>query len=168
MWPDSPFHHAPWIHHIRSSTDLHSSTVLPGPITYCSMKSDQTGAQTQTLLELHQMLYHWAIRSSRVSQCDRIPHFVKPNHCNSCLILQASYVDVPLGEQIFFAYMLFYNSRIMLLWDLRMISDAVMHLKVTIYIQFFGWMYQNLLSLCHIPEIWQLCNLFLLIILLKL
>ena len=25
---------------------------------YCSMKSDQTRAQTQTLLELHQMLYH--------------------------------------------------------------------------------------------------------------
>ena len=42
------------------------------------MKSDRTGAQTQTLLELHQMLYHWAIRSSRVSQCDRIPHSVIP------------------------------------------------------------------------------------------
>ena len=43
---------------------------------YRSMKSDRTGARTQTLLELHQMLYHWAIRSSRVSQCDRIPHSV--------------------------------------------------------------------------------------------
>ena len=43
---------------------------------YCSMKSDRTGTRTQTLLELHQMLYHWAIRSSRVSQCDRIPHSV--------------------------------------------------------------------------------------------
>ena len=28
------------------------------PQGYCSMKSDRTGAQTQTLLELHQMLYH--------------------------------------------------------------------------------------------------------------
>ena len=43
---------------------------------YCNMKSDRTGAQTQTLIELHQMLYHWAIRLSRVSQCDRIPHSV--------------------------------------------------------------------------------------------
>ena len=77
MWPDSPFCHAPWIHHIRSSADPHSGTALPGPITYCSIKSDQTGTQTQTLLELHQMLYHWAIRSSRVLQCDRIPHSVK-------------------------------------------------------------------------------------------
>ena len=25
---------------------------------YCSMKSDQTGARTQTLLKLHQMLYY--------------------------------------------------------------------------------------------------------------
>ena len=43
---------------------------------YYSMKSDQTRAQTQTLLELHQMLYHWAIRSSRVLQYDQIPHSV--------------------------------------------------------------------------------------------
>ena len=57
---------------------------LVGPITYCSMKSDQTGTQTQTLLELYQMLYHWAIRSSRVSQCDRIPHSVKECYSKSC------------------------------------------------------------------------------------
>ena len=72
----TPFN-APWICHIRSSTDPHSGTVLPGPIIYCSMKSDRTGAQTQTLLELHQMLYHWAIRSSKVLQCDWIPHSIK-------------------------------------------------------------------------------------------
>ena len=51
-------------------------TKSPNPALYCSMKSDRTGTQTQTLLELHQMLYHWAIRSSRVLQCDRIPHSV--------------------------------------------------------------------------------------------
>jgi len=33
MWPDSPFRHALWIRHIRSSADPNSSTVLPEPIT---------------------------------------------------------------------------------------------------------------------------------------
>ena len=44
---------------------------------YCSMKSNQTRTRTQTLLELYQMLYHWAIRSFRVLQCDQIPYSVK-------------------------------------------------------------------------------------------
>ena len=43
---------------------------------YYPLLSLPPGARTHTLLELHQMLYHWAIRSSRVSQCDRIPHSV--------------------------------------------------------------------------------------------
>ena len=70
--------------------------------TYCSMKSDRTGTRTQTPLELHQMLYHWAIRSSRVSQCDRIPHSVN-----------TSYVPVRrLKQHLQWEQMIAYLSRI--------------------------------------------------------